>query len=261
MHRQKKNAFTLVELLVVIGIIAVLIGVLLPALSKARESAQRTACMSNIRQLTTAWIMYANEWKGNLAFAETGDGGDPNNIDHRDGWVVDKPGDPATNTRASVEKGLLWKYAPAAETYRCPSSFDTANFRSYSINTCMNGTPTLFYPDYYNTGVPAGLPAPPIVTKIGKVKPDRLVFIEEFDDRGFNQGSFLQFKNPFQFIWGDIPAFFHKTGTVMSFGDGHAIYRLWNDRRTLKAKRAPDPLSVQMNNKDLTELKYDCYGK
>jgi len=242
---------------VVIGIIALLVGILLPTLGRAREAANRTACLSNIRQLSNAWIMYANDSKGSLAFAETGSVDDPANIDKRDGWVVDKPGDPESNTRASVEKGLLWKYVPAADAYRCPSSIDTANFRSYSINTCMNGTPTLFYPDYYNTGVPAGFPDPPIITKLSRVKPARLVFIEEFDDRGFNQGSFLQFKNPAQFIWGDIPATFHKTGAVMSFGDGHAEYRLWNDRRTAKAKRAPDPASFQAGNKDLTDLKYD----
>src|SRR5207244_11298966 len=65
--------FTLVELLVVIGIIAVLIAVLLPALSKAREQAKVTACLSNIRQLTTGWIMYANDNKGNLVWAGTSD--------------------------------------------------------------------------------------------------------------------------------------------------------------------------------------------
>ena len=62
--RHARRAFTLVELLVVIGVIAVLIGLLLPSLSRARESAKKVKCLSNLRSLGTAMILYADSSKG-----------------------------------------------------------------------------------------------------------------------------------------------------------------------------------------------------
>jgi prepilin-type N-terminal cleavage/methylation domain-containing protein len=62
----RRVGFTLVELLIVIGIIALLVSILLPAANRAREMSRRTVCLSNIRQLTAAWLMYAGEHQGRL---------------------------------------------------------------------------------------------------------------------------------------------------------------------------------------------------
>ena len=80
MMKRSKHAFTLVELLVVIGIIALLIGILLPSLSKARKQAQEVQCLSNLRQWGIAFQMYADTNKGALPADNDGDGDSAGNI-------------------------------------------------------------------------------------------------------------------------------------------------------------------------------------
>src|SRR3954467_13405695 len=81
----KRRAFTLVELLVVIGIIAVLIGILLPALGKAREQAKTTQCLSNLRQLGAGIRMYVTEQKLMIPAAYFTDSASPTN---RETWAT-----------------------------------------------------------------------------------------------------------------------------------------------------------------------------
>src|SRR5690349_3421356 len=78
--RRRCSGFTLVELLVVIGIIAVLMGILLPSLSKARKSSRRLKCQATLRQYGSAQLMYVGEQKGWCVPIKTETGSSPKGV-------------------------------------------------------------------------------------------------------------------------------------------------------------------------------------
>lgn len=220
-----RGGFTLVELLVVIGIIAVLIAVLLPALQKAQEGAYRSACMSNQRQLVIAWQMYADDYKGSIC------GSTPQ-------WNPPLPWFHGGNTERHIKEGALYKYTKSTKVYHCPGDFGF-HLVSYGLNCYLNGE---------------SFGGSPVVTKRQKIrKPtETFVFIDENDYRfsgGYwNIGSFGLVNGD---SWIDYPGWWHSKGAVVSFADGHVSYLKWVDSRTwtMNTNSVSTP-----NNKDLKNL-------
>ena len=221
--RRARRGFTLVELLVVIGIIALLVSILLPALNKAREDAKRVRCLSNQRQLVMAWQMYASDNKGHIVGSNT----------------PAYPANPwwywaaAGNTLECLYNGKLWPYLKNYDVYKCPN--DRVMYtHTYSINGYLAGE--------NNDRV--------FTTGAIKKAHATFAFIEELDPRGYEINSFMPTHYPAN-NWNDIPGNMHMNAGIISFVDGHAIIWPWSDPRTYQN---PTQGMSTANSPDLRQL-------
>ena len=234
-QRAHFGGFTLIELLVVIAIIAILAGLLLPVLGKAKQKGQGIFCISSMKQLTLAWMMYADDFQGKLP---------PNaNGTSARGWV-DGWLDFTVNNRDNTNTLFLTqsKLGPYSQRnigiYKCPADNYTCKMfsqempraRSVSMNGFIEGGQykdpsggATWYHAYYRYDKMSDIVNPP---------PTKLwVFVDEHPD-SINDGWMItDVTNPN--TWVDLPASYHNRACGFSFADGHAEIKKWVENSTI----------------------------
>jgi prepilin-type processing-associated H-X9-DG protein len=224
------------ELLVVIGIIAILAGILLPALSQAKSKAQSAGCQNNLRQLCLGWILYADANEDRLAGSRS-----VALVNQPGSWVLgNTKRDPAAS---NLVAGVMFVYAPAVGLYRCPSDRSAVNggkavlrSRSYTLNGWMNSSSDDPYGRSYTTDFPS---MPHKLSEIVRPPPVKtFVFMDE-EEESIDDG--LWNNEPLALVvpgepalisgvspkWYNLPADRHNQGANVAFADGHIERHRW----------------------------------
>jgi len=269
----KRTGLTRIDLVVAVMCVVFVLANVPVIVAGGRQRAKLEVCMMNLRALTSAWSMYADNNDGKIPGADTGypRGDNPRSI-----WWIDWPAGPGVvpkppvystfsyvglttptqiaHAKQAIKDGRLWPYIEDLKSYKCPTSRQ-GDYQSYAMVDSMNGW--CGWPDQVKTIKKK------ITTRMQIQNPaERIVFLCECPQGyGGGNGSWGVFYTDPKFA--DAPPKHHDQGTTFSFADGHSEYWKWQDQRTLDG-----PPSGQWwlgwaspGNEDLQRLQIGIWGE
>jgi prepilin-type N-terminal cleavage/methylation domain-containing protein len=254
------HAFTLIELLIVVAIIAILASMLLPSLGRAKRTAEKAVCINNLKQIQLAYSLYPADYDGRLVINGMGELlPPPENLGN---WVMglmghrdtsDAANRQSTNTTylAGHRDALFTPYIRTPRSYKCPSDHSTVTIqrrkfdrvRSYSMDPYLGSYINRFLP-LEETGM-RWIDRPDLRTGLGRrhydlesdlaprIPSNIWVMIDDQEDSIF----FPEFRGGYDFggDWGaGIPASRHNGSGVIGFAEGHVETKKWLDPGTTR---------------------------
>lgn len=253
MRQSRESGFTLIELLVVIAVISLLIALLIPTLRAAKEQGHRAVCLSNLKQLTLAWLAYAGDHDGKIVdggpfgvyiHAPTGGGG------YRvvTGWAgaafLPRNSCDRAVLQKHPDKGALWPWIKDVDVYRCARG-RAGHALTYATVVAANGSEVegTFIPnsggrELNKLGIRVGGTVLRLTRLTDIMSPgagQRAVFLD-YGQMPAGHSFYVHYLYP-RWKWHSAPPIHHGDGMTLSMADGHAEYWKWKGSETVNFPR------------------------